>query len=905
MPALSAFLGRDRERAELADRIAGQRLVTVVGPGGIGKTRLVTELRPAELAPFGAVLRAELAALAPRGELAAEVAGQLGFPSLESLLLRLGDERALLVLDNCEHVLAAAARLCERLLGAAPALHVLATSRAPLGVDGEELLLLGPLALPSGSDPGELESAATRLFEARARAGGARREPSPEERAAVAELCRRLDGVPLAIELAAARARSLTAGELLAQLGRRFDLLQRETPVGLSRHRSLRAAIDTSYELLDPPLQGFFRALGAFGGSFDAELAHAVAAPAGFDRLATLDALSRLVDRSLVAAEPQGSVTRYRLLDSLRHYAAEQARAAGEWEGAVGRFVGAMLGQADAIVAAGTRRWTGETLAQVFAQLGNLIAAIDLCIAGDGDAARAFRLALPLWAAIHQGRASEVADVCERALARWPEGVEPLRAELLAVAASASLPAGRVARAEELAAAALRAPSASGLAELIARRALGMAARRRGELAAAADCFRRGAEAARAAGLAPFARELAVCLAVTPGAAPLADALAALERAGEEAAAAGDAIGVVWAEVGKVHLLLRAGRLGEARRALGAAERAREGFAYPYGAMVTARLGAALTALEQGWPASAGEWRAALERIAAAGELAELALTLRAAAALARRDGDRVSEARLLAAVPPGIHVSVNGDLFDDEIGEGEPLATRPPGALRLARERLAELAAGAPARDGGSAEEGPGEAPESGELLRAGDAWSVRFAGRSAQVRHLKGLEDLAALLARPGEELHCLQLMGGGEVPGDAGPVLDAAARRSYQARIRELQRDVEEAQAHHDPGRAERAEAELDALVAQLAEGFGLGGRERRAGASAERARSAVTWRVRAAVKRIGEVHPELGRHLAHSLRTGTWCAYRPERPTAWLVQPDPPHGLPAGDPHGRSS
>jgi len=897
MPALSAFIGRDEERARLAELVISHRLVSVVGPGGIGKTRLAAELGAGELAPFtGGVLRCELAALAPRDDLGAEVAGQLGFPSLESLLLRLGDERALLVLDNCEHVLAAAARLCERLLEAAPALHVLATSRAPLGIDGEELLLLGPLGLPAGCEPADLESApATRLFEDRARAGGARREASAEERAAVAELCRRLDGVPLAIELAAARARSMTAVELLAHLGRRFDLLQRETPVGRSRYGSLRAAIDDSYELLGPALQAFFRGLGVFVGPFDAELAHAVAAPAEFDRLATLDALSRLVDRSLVTAEARGAATRYGLLDSLRHYAAEQANATGESEAVRERFVEAMRAQADAIVAAGTHRWSGETLERVFVQLGNLVAAIDRCMERDGDAARAFRLLLPLWAAIHQGRASEVAEVCERILAHWPEGREPLRAEALAVAASASLPAGRGPRAEALAERALGEPGASALARVIAWRALGTAKRQRGDAAGAADCFRRGAHAARAAGIAPFARELAVCLAVTPGAAALDDALADLAGTAEEAAAANDPIGRVWAQVGRVHLLLRAGRLGEARGALDAAEQERAGFAYPYGAMVTARLGAALTALEQGWPASVPAFAAALDLTAAAGELAELALTLRAAAALARRHGDEVSAGLLLAAVPPGDPISVNGDLFEGELEGVEAPRSVAPGALRRVRERFAALADGAAAE--GAPRPGSARAV-AGELLRAGDAWTLRFAGRRAQLRHMKGLEDLAALLERPGEELHCLQLAGGGEVAGDAGPVLDDAARRAYQARIRALQQEVEEAESACDPGRRQRAEAELDALVEQLSAGFGLGGRARRSGASAERARSAVTWRLRAALKRIEAVHPELGRHLANAVRTGTFCSYRPEHPATWQVQVQPVA-------HGRSS
>ncbi|HEY8492487.1 MAG TPA: hypothetical protein VIN04_01265, partial [Myxococcota bacterium] len=828
-----------------------------------------------------------------RDEIASEVAGQLGFASLDSLVLGLGDEPALLVLDNCEHVLPAAARLVQRLLDAAPALHLVATSRAPLAVDGEELLVLGPLALPASADPAELEAApATRLFEDRARAAGARREASAEERAAVVELCRRLDGVPLAIELAAARARSLTAVELLAHLDRRFDLLQRATPVGQSRHSSLRAAIDTSYELLEPDEQAFFRALGVFAGPFDVELAHAVAAPPGSDRLATLDALARLVDRSLVTAEPHRGQTRYGLLDSLRHYAAEQALAAGVWPAASGRFVDAMVAHADAIVAGGMRRWSPDALDQVFAQFRNLVAACERCCETDPDATRAFRLLLPLWGAVHQGRASEVAEICERVLARWPEGDEPLRAEALAVAASASLPAGRPERAVELAELALRTPSQLGLAPVIAWRAHGIDARHRGDVEAAAAHFRRGVEAARAAGLAPFARELAVCEALAIGAAGDEEgALAAMEAVLADAAAADDPVGRVWAANGRTHLLLRAGRVAEARAAFDAAEQARKGFSYPYGAMVLARHEAALIALERGWPASCPAWRAAIDAIAAHGELTELALTLRAAAALAQHAGDTESASLLLAAVPPGVHASVSGDLFPDPL-EAPPGAGA-PGALRRVRDRLGAVSAGAASeREPAAGAARPTRA--TGALLREGDGWTVRFAGRTARVRPMKGIDDLAALLARPDEELHCLQLVGGAALEGDAGPLLDDQARRAYQTRIRELQEELEEARAAHDPARAERAEAELDALVEQLSSAFGLGGRQRRTGASAERARSTVAWRVRAAIRRIGEVHPELGRHLANAVRTGTFCSYRPETPVAWELRTEPDHG-----------
>ncbi|HVH07960.1 MAG TPA: hypothetical protein VNE71_18350 [Myxococcota bacterium] len=687
--------------------------------------------------------------------------------------------------------------------------------------------------------------------------------------------------MPLAIELAAARARSLTSSELLAHLDRRFDLLRRAEPVGRARHASLRAAIDTSYELLDADERTFFRALGVFAGPFGAELAHGVAAPPGTDHLATLDLLARLVDRSLVIAKPRGGVTQYRLLDSLRHYAAERSAEAGEWAEQVDRFVLAMRAEADAIVAHGTSRWTAEVLDTLFVQLANLVVAIDRCVERDADAARSFRLALPLWGAIHQGRATEVAAACERVLARWPEGNEPLRAEVLAVAASASQPAGRPERAAELAACVLRDPKATPLAHVIALRCLGIAARERRADAEAAAHFRAGAERAATAGLAPFARELGVCAALTEGVGEGAPAaIAALDASADEAARGGDRIGVVWAGVAKTHVLLRAGRLAEARTALGEAARHREGFSYPYGAMVIARLDAALVGLERGFAASASFWRTAIDLATGAGELAELALTLRAAAALARRADDAETAGILLDAVPPGARTSVNGGLFDEDAVAEAPRPAGGGGALRRARERLAELASVDPSerRTAGS----------DAALTRAGDLWAVRYGGREARVRHVKGLDDLAALLRSPGEEIHSLALIGGGGSDGDAGPVLDERARREYQMRVRELQTEIDEAAAAGDETRGERAEAELDALVQQLSAAFGVGGRARRAGSSAERARSAVAWRIRAAVKRIAEVHPELGRHLENAVKTGTWCCYRPDTDLRWQVR-----------------
>jgi hypothetical protein len=421
---------------------------------------------------------------------------------------------------------------------------------------------------------------------------------------------------------------------------------------------------------------------------------------------------------------------------------------------------------------------------------------------------------------------------------------------------------------------------------MLALRTLGIAARHAGDLDAAVAHFRAGQQAAAAAGHRSFDRELAVLAASTPRSGKALDAaLAALERAAADAAAEGDPIGVVWAKVVATQHRIDARRLDEARATLAEARATQQGFEYPYGGKVVLRLSATLEAIEHGWPSSRAAWLETFERCVTTGDLGELALALRSAAGIAGRAGDAAARDALLAAVPPGEHPTVLGDRFErgEDADRTAPRAVteawHPGAALRRVRERLASDAPAASVPRG------------SGALVRNGDAWSVRFAGRSVQVRAMKGLDDLAVLLARPDEQVHCLELIGGGDVGGEAGPLLDDRARRAYQQRIRDLQGEIDDARDANDTGRAERAEAELDALVQQLSEAFGLGGRTRATGSATERARSAVTWRVRAAIKKLAELDAELGRHLSNAVRTGTWCSYRPELPVRWETVRDP--------------
>jgi len=192
------------------------------------------------------------------------------------------------------------------------------------------------------------------------------------------------------------------------------------------------------------------------------------------------------------------------------------------------------------------------------------------------------------------------------------------------------------------------------------------------------------------------------------------------------------------------------------------------------------------------------------------------------------------------------------------------------------------------------------GERAPSGTLVRRGDGWLAEYAGERAILPDLKGLHDIRRLLARPGEPLHCLDLAERTDTAFAGDTVLDDRARQSLKARIRELQEELAEAEDANDVGRAEQARTELERLVETLSGALGLGGRSRRLGSLTERARTTVTWRIRHAVRRVEAAHEPLARHLANSLRTGTFCVYQPERPVSWRLAGDPelsPHGTAA--------
>jgi predicted ATPase/DNA-binding SARP family transcriptional activator len=334
-PELSSFVGRTEARREIEKLLGTARLLTLVGPGGVGKTRLATRVA-GELVPRfrDGVWLVELAALADATLLAQHVVSALavaeksGSTPLESLRAHLAGREALLVMDNCEHLSDACATLASDLLRAAPGLVILATSREPMGVPGETLWPVPPLSLP-GPGASAWDSDAVRLFVERASAVDPEFGSSADTEAAIADICRRLDGVPLAIELAAARVRTLSVTEIADRLRDRFRLLVGRDPTAPDRHQTLRAAVDWSYEALSPTEQQLFARVSVFGGGFSLDAAAAVCSP-GRDDADVFDGLTDLVDKSLVLADRSGTTTRYRLLETLRQYGAERLVASGE-----------------------------------------------------------------------------------------------------------------------------------------------------------------------------------------------------------------------------------------------------------------------------------------------------------------------------------------------------------------------------------------------------------------------------------------------------------------------------------------------------------------------------------------------------------------------------------------------
>ncbi len=439
----NSFIGRERELSELRRMLRHTRALTLWGPGGIGKTRLALRLLAvaADEFPDGAWF-VELADLQQPDLVASRVAAVLGVseeagrPLTETLAEALRPRRLLLALDNCEHLIDACAELSQRLLASSPGMLLLTTSREPLRLPAETVWRVPPLSVaPAGTDPAIRDAyryEAIRLFADRAAASRPGFVVGPDNAAAITSICRALDGMPLAIELAAARVRALAVEEISARLDDRFDLLTGGHRSAAPRQRTLRATIEWSHELLTPPERALFRRLSVFTG-WSLEMAEQVCSDEDIPARAVFALIAALVDKSLVVPEPALlGQTRYRMLDTIREYACDRLAEAGEQE----RFAEALrdyaVRTAERNLAIGMARVPASWAARVDVfrrydlDASNVFQALSWCLAhrGAGDVEAGLRICIavsPCW--IVWGSFAEGSDWLDSFLALDSPGV--------------------------------------------------------------------------------------------------------------------------------------------------------------------------------------------------------------------------------------------------------------------------------------------------------------------------------------------------------------------------------------------------------------------------------------------------------------------------------------------------
>jgi predicted ATPase len=820
--------------------------------------------------------------------------------------------RVLVVFDNCEHVAAAAATVIEAVTRGCPQVTVLATSREPLAVDGEHVYPLGPLGLPPppAGELAEVEvSAAVRVFVQRATAALPGFALGAGNARLVVDLCRHLDGLPLALELAAPKLRALSLADIVDRLDARFSLLSGGRRTASPRHQTLRAVVDWSYELLDEPDRWIFDRLGVFAGTFTANAAEAV----GGDRDHAVDvagAVARLVDRSMVTAQTGQSPTRYALLETLREYARERL-ADRQDETAARRahadHFAAMAHRADA-----GQRGPGEGtwVDELVRSLGDLRAAHRWAVKYDLPVAARLSAGLVWFAKFHQ--LPEVAIWAEETaeeIVRHPEIEVAGAAAVFGSAAAGARARGDHGRAAELAARGVAAAESTGdpgcRYPVTVLSGLALFQGRLDE----ADRW-----GARAAGLALDAGDEAWAAHAVANRSlahayrgDIQGARRLARQAADLATRTGNptARGWAWyaaAEAASADEPDEAIRLLDDTRAvaLSCGNRYLAGVALVSGAALRGRHGdprAALRSLSEvieHWR-RAGNW---VQQWTTVRNIVELLVQVNAdepAAVLDAAVDSRATSTAAFGAVADRLRLA--RDRLRTRMGENAFRDATERGAglpddqvVLMARTVIADVLgdddtgrrSGPPATVDESA--GAVTEPESAAAVfgREGPVWRLTFRGRTVRLPDMKGLHDLAELVRRPGTPVRCTQLMGSAVQAADTGPAIDQQARLSYRSRITELQAQLADAQDARDQRGADRARLELDALIEHLSAATDRHGRSRRSGQSDERARSAVSWRIRAAIRRISAADPGLGQHLQDSVRTGTWCTYQPATP-----------------------
>ena len=874
---LSTFVGRRRELGHLRTLLATDRLVTVTGTGGVGKTRLAMELAQGAAFDFPAgVWVVELARIGS-GDLvgtaiaeATSAARESQTSALERVARRLSEGRQLLILDNCEHVVAGAAEASWHLLTHCSGLTILATSREALDVRGERVVPLLPLQQSESTDahgrPGTV-SEAMQLFGDRAQLLDGNGELRPDTAADVADICRRLDGLPLALELAAAWVPVLSLKQVRDRLDGSLLLLGRSETGRPTRHRSIHAALDWSERLLTPQQATAFARLSVFVGGFSLEGAEAVLSGADADGESPLELVAALVTRSLLIADTTAAEARYRLLEPVRQYAADHLRARpdGAEVSMRRRHLGylAELAEtaAEPIIGGPDQPW----MRRLDSELANIRAA--LAWGFDNDHATASRLATALLVYCrHRGLYSEGAGWAGQAA--LSDG--PLRARALCMEGWLSSEMGDARRGRalvdesyRLTAANLRLPD---LAMVLVARALGEYVD--GDLGALRATAEEAVSVARRSG--SQARLMWALWAPAVCATANGDHQRALDLFSEARAIAIDLDNVSWGSALAISVVESAIDNGDT-------------------AAAAPLLRSELHAETAADPSSAGYLveNAAILAIQRGDHPAGIRL-LGASRADLGRAGYRETpdEARRRHQWIDAAREHLDAAAADALWGEGEAL-TRAE-ALDAARAVVAE----------------PAEAVSSGAVvgnsfIKEGEFWSLAYAGTVTRVKDSKGVRDVAKLIAAGGQSIAAVDLVGGGHgrseassahglrTESDVGELLDAEARAQYRARLVELEEAIGDADRCNDPHRASRARDERTFVLAELGAAVGLAGRPRLALDPAERARKAVAWRVRDSINHIEAAHPALGRHLRHAVRTGSFCMYDPDQPTLWRL------------------
>ena len=830
------LVGRDSEIRDVSESVASAPVTTLLGPGGVGKTALAITVAAACSPDFpGGVTVVWLGSLRSADLVAAEVAVQLGLPrsggqSYEDALIRWLSERdVLLVIDNCEHVVSAVADLASALTARLPRLRVLATSREPLWIDGEVTYRLAPLAA----------NAAVELFRERV---GTRSRDVDTERAG--EICRRVDGLPLAIELAAARVAGLELEDIASHLDDLFNLLPQSVRRADGGQRSLRATVEWSDALLTKEERSLLHRMGVFAGRFDLGAIKEICATLGQTAAQVADLTARLVEKSLllklgdVPCDSHGTSSRrslsggYQLLETIRQYSIEQLTAAGEVDAVRERHARFYLGvalQACGGMMTGPERPHLDVIEgiddNVRVALARLLqieprAALDLsagllafwwirgrlreglgwieqALAAAPDAppelratarfAQAFLIAQDTEDWVATARSSDV-GIDLLANASEPP---PILGMLMCLRAECELHSGdaksALARAEAgLAIVRLQPAGLAVWAEMFCTWHVANGKRADGDVDAAVALFTECAETARRHGL--FVGEMVAC----------------------------NEVGRIWEERAV---------LDESRRFWERALRCRQ----EIGAVNVGHLHGSTP------------------------------LNLLAIARVAAKQGELATASKLLREALPIAH----------QIRD------------QATAEQIANLLA----------QTSRVEPTQSATLRPEGGVWHVAFDGKSVHVPDMKGLWHLRELVSRPREAVLALSLIAApaeDPVPvGDAGPMLDREALRQYRKRLTDLNEELDDAEAKHDTERYGKRSTEREALLKELARATGLGGKPRQVGAATERARLNVTRTIRHAITQLATALPELAAHLDESLATGISCCYEPRTNVVWTT------------------